>query len=106
MTTSYCLGLSTLHKGMGGAIGYNEFDFCWKIKNTGPLMGAKLKSKTLRFFIFNAVFARLALKFDKSTYMTLKNFLLKKSKKVSKNAEFHADFKSIENFFKKCTKKV
>ncbi len=28
-----------------------------------------------------------------------------KSKKVSKNAEFHADFKSVEKVFKKCTKK-
>jgi hypothetical protein len=35
----------------------------------------------------------------------LQNFFLKKSKKVSKNAEFHADFKSVEKVLKKCTKK-
>jgi hypothetical protein len=27
-------------------LGYNEFDFFQKMKNTDPLMGAKLKSKT------------------------------------------------------------
>jgi hypothetical protein len=27
-------------------VGYNEFDFFWKIKNTDPLMGEKFKSKT------------------------------------------------------------
>jgi hypothetical protein len=31
---------------------------------------------------------------------------LKTSKKVSKNPEFHADFKSVEKVFKKFTKKV
>jgi hypothetical protein len=34
-----------------------------------------------------------------------KNLFLKKSKKVSKNAEFHADFESVEKVVKKCTKK-
>ncbi len=33
-----------------------------------------------------------------------KKFILKKSKKVSKNAEFHADFESVEKVVKKCTK--
>jgi hypothetical protein len=33
--------------------------------------------------------------------MTKKNFFLKKSGKVSKNAEFHADFKSVEKVGKK-----
>jgi hypothetical protein len=37
--------------------------------------------------------------------MTFKNFLCKKSKKVSKNAEFHADFKSVEKVLKKFTEK-
>jgi hypothetical protein len=32
------------------------------------------------------------------------NFVLKKSKKVPKYAEFHADFKSVEKVLKKCTK--
>ncbi len=30
----------------------------------------------------------------------------KKLKKVTKNAEFHADFKSVKKVFKKCTKNV
>ncbi len=37
--------------------------------------------------------------------MTQKKFVFKKSKKVSKNAEFHADFKSVGKVLKKCTQK-
>jgi hypothetical protein len=37
--------------------------------------------------------------------MTQKNFFWKNSKKVSKNAEFYADFESVEKVLKKCTKK-
>ncbi len=48
--------------------------------------------------------AHLQSKLEKST-ITLKRFFLKKSKKVSKNAEFHADFKSVEKFVKKCKQK-
>jgi hypothetical protein len=44
-------------------------------------------------------------KFEKSTNMTQKNFIFEKIKKGAKNAEFHADFKSVEKVFKKCTKK-
>ncbi len=52
-------------------------------------------------------FAHLASKFEKSTNMTYKkNFLDKKSKKVSKNAKFHADFESVEKVVKKYTKKT
>ncbi len=72
-------------------------------------MGAKLKSKThllnTFFWFFEPFFARLASKFKKSTNMTKKNFFCKKSKKVSKNAEFHADFESVEKVVKKWTKK-
>jgi phosphoenolpyruvate carboxylase len=50
-------------------------------------------------------FACLASKFEKSTNITFKK-MLKKSNKVSKNAEFHADLKSVEKVFYKCTKKV
>jgi hypothetical protein len=53
---------------------YNEIDFFLKIKNTDPLIGAKFKSKAHllhTFFLFlEPFFARLALKFEKSTYMT------------------------------------
>jgi hypothetical protein len=69
-------------------------------------MGAKLNSKTHllnTFFDFEPVFARLTSKFEKSTNMTLKNFFLEKIEKVSKNAEFHADFESVEKVVKKCT---
>ncbi len=38
---------------------------------------------------------------SKNENMTLKKKILKKSRKVSKNAEFHADFKSVEKVFKK-----
>jgi hypothetical protein len=48
-------------------------------------------------------FARLASKFEKSTNMTFKFF---SSKKVSKNAKFQADFKSVGKVLKKFTKKV
>ncbi len=72
-------------------------------------MCAKLKFKTHllnKFFDFlKPFFARLASKFEKSTNMTFKNFFFFKSKKVSKNAEFHADFGSVEKAVKKCTKK-
>jgi hypothetical protein len=37
--------------------------------------------------------------------MTVKNFVLEKIKKDTKNAEFHADFESIEKVVKKCTRK-
>jgi hypothetical protein len=60
-------------------------------------MGAKFKSKTQwlnTFFDFWRRFLRVWLQ---------KN-ILKKPKKVSKNAEFHADFKSVGKFFFKFTK--
>jgi hypothetical protein len=45
-------------------IGYNEFDFFRKIKNTDPLMGAKFNLRHIllyKFFLFLApIFARLA----------------------------------------------
>jgi hypothetical protein len=72
-------------------------------------MGAKLKSKTHlqnRFFDFLSHFLRVWLEILKKglIWPKQKNFL-KKSKKVSKNAEFHADFESAEKVVKKCTKK-
>jgi hypothetical protein len=46
-------------------------------------------------------FARLASKFENpKNYYDLKHFFLKKPKKVSKNAEFHADIKFVEKVFK------
>jgi hypothetical protein len=80
------------------------------MKYTDPLMGAKLKSKTNllnTFFDFLIRFFALASKFEKSTKknMTKKNFG-KKSKKVSKNAEFYADFESFEKVVKNAPKKL
>ncbi len=49
------------------------------MKNTDPLMGAKLKSKTQilnTFLIFEPFFECLASKFSKSANMTQKNFFL------------------------------
>jgi hypothetical protein len=72
-------------------------------------MGAKFKYKThllnTSFDFWRRFFARLASKFEKSTNMTFKKFCLKKLEKVSKNPEFHADLKSVEKVYKKCTQK-
>ncbi len=48
---------------------------------------------------------RLASKFSNSANMTIKNLVLKIIKKNTKNAEFHADFESIEKVVEKCTRK-
>jgi hypothetical protein len=73
-------------------------------------MGAKLKSKTHlqnTFFDFLSRFLRVWLQsLKKSTNITFKKILSKKSKKVSKNAEFHADFESVEKVVKNAPKKV
>ncbi len=37
--------------------------------------------------------------------MTQKIFFCNKSEKISENAEFHADFVSVEKVVKKCTQK-
>jgi hypothetical protein len=37
--------------------------------------------------------------------MTPKIFLGRKSENISKNAEFHADFESVERVVQKCTKR-
>ncbi len=58
----------------GCVIGYNEFDFLKKIKNTDPLMGAKLKSKThylICFLIFGAVFCAFGFKVWKKYYSNM-----------------------------------
>jgi hypothetical protein len=79
------------------------------MKNTDPLIGAKLKSKTHlqnKFLDFLSRFLRVWLQSLKKvvTKMTYKKIFWKKSKKVSKNAEFHADFESIEKVVNKYTK--
>ncbi len=72
-------------------------------------MGAKLKSKTHlqnTFFDFLSRFLRVWLQSLKKVLIwPKKKIFLKKSQKVLKNAEFHADFDSVEKVVKKCTKK-
>jgi hypothetical protein len=55
--------------------------------------------------IFGAFFAHLATKFEKRAIMTLKNIFWTKSKKVLKNTEFHADFKSVGKVIKNAQEK-
>jgi hypothetical protein len=76
------------------------------MKNADPVMGAKLKSKTHllnRFFDFLSCFLRVWLEsFLKSANMTQKIFVVEKIVKDIKNAEFNADFESVEKVLKKC----
>ncbi len=79
------------------AVGYNKFDF-FKIKNIDPLKGAKFNIRQIYlicFLIFGAVFRAFGFKLWINTKMIKK--CKKKTKKESKNAEVHADFKSVEN---------
>ncbi len=61
-------------------------------------MGAKLKSKThLLNTVFWAVFCAFGFKVCKKCLIWPKQiFFDKKSEKISKNAEFHADFEKVE----------
>ena len=71
-------------------------------------MGEKLKSKAHllnTFFYFLSRFLRVWLQSLKKVLIWPKKNFVEKIKKVSKNAEFHADFESVEKVVKKCTKK-
>jgi hypothetical protein len=57
------------------------------------------------FPFFELSRAHLHSKFRKDANKSKKNFLPKFNMGI-KNAEFHADFKSVENVFKNCTKKL
>jgi hypothetical protein len=59
-----------------------------------------------RFLFLAPFFARLASKFEKGTNMTSKKIWLKKSKNVSKKAEFRADFKRWKSFSKRHKKVI
>ncbi len=91
------------------ARGYDEFIFFKENEEYRPFDGCKTEIQDTFtkyiFWFFEPFFARLASKFEKSTNMTFKKNFREKIKKVSKNAEFHADFKSVEQVVKKCTKK-
>jgi hypothetical protein len=56
-------------------------------------------------FRFLSRFLRICNQSVQKVLIRAKKFLLKNSLKVSKNAEFHADFKSVEKVLKKCTQK-
>ena len=77
------------------------------MKNTDPLMGAKLKSKTHllnKFFLFfEPFFARLASKFEKSSNMTFKKTFLKKNQKRYQKTQ---NFTLISNPLKKLLKNI
>ena len=76
------------------------------MKNTDPLMGAKLKSRLQNtFFDFFSRFLRVWLQSLKKVLIWPKKIFFLNSKMVSKNAEFHADFEFVEKVVKKCTKK-
>ncbi len=55
---------------------------------------------------FLAVFCAFGFKVAESANKTPKNFFLKKSKKISKYAEFHGVFESVEKVVKNAPKKV
>ncbi len=79
------------------------------MKNIDPVMGAKLKSKTHllnTFFDFLSQFCAFGFKVFKKCQNNQKKIFCKKIKKDTKNAEFHADFESVEKVVKICTKKV
>ncbi len=66
-------------------------------------MGAKLKYKIHllnTFFDFLSRFLRVWLQSLKKILIWQKKIFFFKSKKVSKNAEFHADFESVEKVVK------
>ncbi len=71
-------------------------------------MDAKLKSKTHlqnMFYDFWSRFLRVRLQsLQKVLIWPKKNFFGQKSEKISKNAEFHADFESVEKVVKKTPK--
>ncbi len=73
------------------------------MKNTDPSMGAHLQNP---FFDFLSRFLPVLLQSLKKVLIRPKIFSWKKSKKVSKNAEFHTAFESVEKAVKKWTKKV
>ncbi len=71
------------------------------MKNTDPLMGAKLKSKThlqnMFFLFFELFFAHLASKFSKRAVMTKKKKNL--SKKILKNKFDEYEYKSEDSAY-------
>ncbi len=79
------------------------------MKNTDPVIGAKLKSKTHlqnTFFDFLSRFLRIWLQSLQKVLIWPKTIFFEKSKIISKNAEFHADFESVEKVVKNAPKKI
>ncbi len=80
------------------------------VKNTDPLMVMVQNlnlwhNYLISFWFLVPFFACLASRFEKVLIWHKKNLFQRKSKKSIKNIEFHADFKSDEKAFKKCTQK-
>ncbi len=88
-------------------IGYNEFDFFFKIKNTDPVMGAKLKSKIHllnTFFDFLSRFLRVWLQSLKKVLIWPKNFFFWKNQKRCQKST-NMNIWTLKNFFWKNRKR-
>jgi hypothetical protein len=68
-----------------------------------PVQQHVYKEKVFRYFEQSR--AHMHSKLRKNANKSKKKFFFKNSGWVSNNAGFHADFKSVEKFLKKCTKK-
>ena len=81
--------------------------FFGKVENTKAEMDAKVNSKTClekAFSLFLSRFMRVKLQnFEKVLKRAKKIFCCKNRLRVSKNAEFYAEFKSVEKVAKKYT---
>ena len=81
--------------------------FFGKVENTKAEMDAKVNSKTClekAFSLFLSRFMRVKLQnFEKVLNRAKKIFFYKNRLRVSKNAEFYAEFKSVEKVAKKFT---
>ncbi len=89
-------------------LGYNDFNnlvmqTLWWLHNYCKFSDTIIKKD---FPFFFSRFLHIGSQSSKKVLIwPLKNFFGKKLKKVSKNAEFHADFESVEKVLKKCTEK-
>ncbi len=84
--------------------------FFRKMKNTDPLMGAKLKSKTHLlnkfFWFFEPFFASLALNFEKVLIWPLKKFIWKNQKRCLKTQNFTLISNPLKKLLTNAQKKV
>ena len=80
--------------------------FFGKVENTKAEMDAKVNSKTClekAFSLFLSRFMRVKLQNFEKVLKRATKFFFKNRLRVSKNAEFYAEFKSVEKVAKKFT---